>query len=238
MTGLTLLGVECYNFPLVSGGGGGTSTFIRQNVLQSNFYTAVSGINYTTAINTVSSGATIGIFVTWGNSLVSNVTSVSDGTAYTSTAIVNSVIDTQAIQYWYRQNVIASSYIISIGNNVAADFRGARIFEAVGVSSVSFDVTTGQNQQTPGTGANGLTSGNVTTTVNSDLIVGWVLEIGETGTPSIGTSPNAFNFVASSTALDDLLESFNQPSAGTIAATAQAGVNESCTTLVVALKSA
>lgn len=238
MTGLTLLGVECYNFPLVSGGGGGTSTFIRQNVLQSNFYNATGGQNFTTSINNVSSGATLGIFVTYGNSVLSNVTSVSDGSAYTSTGVVNSVIDTQGTQFWYRQNVVASSYIITVGLSGTSDFRGSRTFEAVGVSSVSFDGTTGQNQQTPGTGADGLTSGNVTTTVNSDLIVGWVLEIGETGTPSIGTSPNAFNFVASSTALDDLLESFNQPSAGTIAATAQAGVNESCTTLVVALKSA
>lgn len=235
MTGLTLLGVECYNFPLVSGGGG-PSTFIRQNVLNAAPYTVSTGVNFTTAINNVSSGATIGIFVTYGKSTLSNVTSVTDGTAYTSTAVVNSLTDLQGTQYWYRDNVVASSYVITVINSVAADFRGARVFEAVGVSTTSLDVTTGQNQQTPGTGADGLTSGNVTTTANGDLIVGWALEIGETAAPSVGTSPNAFSLVASSSALDDLLEVFTQTNAGIIAATAQAGANESCNTLIVALR--
>lgn len=110
-------------------------------------------------------------------------------TCINADAGISSVTDTLGNTYAAATNLtdgstyaLAMFYTISASsgaNTVTANFTGSVGYahhilgEWSGVASSSpLDQSTGQVQAAPGTGSNAVTSGNITTTVNGDLLVG------------------------------------------------------------------
>jgi hypothetical protein len=103
------------------------------------------------------------------------------------------------------------------------------------------DVHTGQLQTTPGTGANIINSGNVTTTVANDIIVGAYCDTVGSSIGTGGTSPLAFTLrttdavAGQPTATEDGVVLVTP---GTAAATFGQTVNDSALVFVIAIKPA
>ena len=177
---------------------------------------------------TASFGSTVAIpfasNVTAGNHLTCHInanhgiSTVTDSLGQSFSSAVN-VTDgaTYSLATFYKENTAGGA------NTVTATFAGTITYASIQCSERSGVATSGSldkfasnSQTTPGTGANAVTSGNVTTTTDGQLIVGWstALTVGA-GTTSAGTGftprTNVFG--------DTLIEDQVQASAGSIAAT-------------------
>jgi len=102
------------------------------------------------------------------------------------------------------------------------------------------DVHTAQTQVVSVTGANSLTSGNVTTTVANDIIVGAAMNTGGTGAPTVGTSPLAFT-LRNTTTFDTFAPVVTEDnvvlaSPGTAAATFGTSATQTYNAYVIAIK--
>ncbi|HEY6280567.1 MAG TPA: hypothetical protein VIW72_02070 [Burkholderiales bacterium] len=127
----------------------------------------------------VTSGHTVAGFVTWGSDITSDLTSVTDdkGNTYTIVRRTHSLGGfNQSIASFYLQNIINSPQTITATFSPARPWRGIAVHEISGLSATPLDQETGQAQTTPGTGANAVTSGPVTTTKNGDYIIAGTTE--------------------------------------------------------------
>jgi hypothetical protein len=166
--------------------------------------------------------------VTWGTGNTAHLTSVTDDAGNTYT-IQRRVLDTPnltVIASFYKENITGTPQTITANFSTAVPFRAVFAHEVPGcASSGALDVETGQLQTAPGTGANAVSSGAVTTTVDGDYIYGGVVctnQLFGAANYSPGTSPNAFTerqetFGATVAASES--EDFVQTTKGSIAAT-------------------
>lgn len=177
---------------------------------------------------TVFSGTTIaqafGSNVTAGSLLTCHVyanhgiSTVADSLTQTFTSAVN-VTDgaTFSLATFYFANSAAGADTVTVTFAGAVTYASLQCAEYSGVATSSpLDQFTSNNQTTPGTGSNAITSGNVTTTTNGQLIVGWTtaFTVGA-GTVSAGTGYTGRTNVFGDTIFEDQV----QASAGVIAAT-------------------
>lgn len=183
--------------------------------VQSNSNSASSG---TTVAVAYSSNLTAGNLITVCINANKGVTSLTDSLGHTYTA-ATLLTDgsTYAMGLYYVPNITGGANTVTLTLNGAVTYAHAEIHEYSGVATTSpLDQTTGQFQAAPGTGANAVTSGNVTTTTDGQLIFGCTnsLTYGAS-TVSAGTSFTKRQEVFSDSPSEDRV----QPSAGLVAAT-------------------
>lgn len=177
-----------------------------------------------TAFSGTSIALPFGSNVTAGSLLVCHIyanhgiSSVADSLAQTFSSAVN-VTDgaTFSIATFYVPNSAAGADTVTVTFAGTIAYASLQCAEYSGVATSSpLDQAVSQNQTDPGTGTDAVTSGNVTTTTDGQLIVGWstALVVGA-GTLTAGTGytgrTNVFN--------DTLHEDRVQTTAGSIAAT-------------------
>ena len=177
---------------------------------------------------TGSSGTTLAIAygsnVTAGNLLVCHIyanhgiSGVADSRSQTFTSAVN-VTDgaTYSLATFYYANTTGGADTVTVTFAGAITYASLQCSEYSGVATSSpLDKFASNSQTTPGTGANAVTSGSVTTTTDGQLIVGWstALTVGA-GTTSAGTGFTGRTNVFGDTLCEDQV----QTSAGAIAAT-------------------
>jgi len=186
--------------------------------------------------------------VTAGNNLVvhggwagtGNTATVSDGSAFsTADAQRNDTTNNQASQVYVRENVGSGSHVITLTVSSAAAFRRIRAYEVSGCATASsVDKSTGQNQLSPGTGANGVSSGaSAATTQANDFVMGFSQNITEND-PGTGTVTAGTGFSLTGTNLIMCVESKSVAATGAQTATFTQSVNNARTTHVVAFKEA
>lgn len=127
--------------------------------------------------------------------------------------------------------------------SVVATFSGATSFtdmviiEESGCAALSdpTDVHVGQNQGSPGTGSNAVTSGNVTTTVSNDIIVGMTCATSATTICTAGTGFTRRTTDATEQGMTTE-NGVTQVSPGLVAATFTTATNTRFTTLILAIQ--
>jgi hypothetical protein len=177
-----------------------------------------------TAFSGTSINLAYGSNVTAGNLLVCHVyanhgiSSVADSLTQTFTAAVNLTDgSTYSVATFYYANTAGGADTVTVTFAGAITYASLQCSEYSGVQTSSpLDQTTSNNQTDPGTGTDAVTSGNVTTTTDGQLIVGFstALVVGA-GTLSAGTNYTARTNVFGDTLCEDRV----QTSAGSIAAT-------------------
>ena len=177
---------------------------------------------------TVFSGTTIAVAyssnVTAGGLLVCHIyanhgiSSVADSRSQTYSASTN-VTDgaTYSLATFYFPNTTGGACTITCTFAGAVTYASMQVAEYSGVAtSLPLDQTTSNNQTTPGTATDAITSGSVTTTTDGQLIVGWTTALtGGVGTVTAGTNYTARTNIFGDTVDEDRV----QTSAGSIAAT-------------------
>ena len=161
------------------------------SVIQSGYVVDDTGSGTTTILVTLSnvtSGNTILVHVGWGDGGTTTCT-VNDGTAYsTAAAKIRNSTETQSGQVFILENVSSGTHTITATFSETTSFRRIRAIEIFGTAkSNSIDQATGQSQQTPGTGTDGISSGATSTTTNAtDFVVGFTQNVA-TIEPGLGT---------------------------------------------------
>lgn len=188
----------------------------------------------------VSNNGLVRGFVSWDDSNLAALTGVTDDMSNSYT-IVDKVAD--AVQGWavasfYKEGITNGPTVITANINPGNPKpMNLCIAEESGFSAL--DGHAGQQQTTPGTGANAISSGNVTTTVDGDLICSCVIDLNLTNAVH-GTN---FSDRESDTAVSTKMkcEDLTQTSLGAIAGTwtdAVRGGNDRYITLAMAFKAA
>lgn len=180
--------------------------------------TAATVFSGTTITQAFGSNVTAGSLLTCHIYANHGISSVADSLTQTFTSAVT-VTDgaTFSLATFYFPNSAAGADTVTVTFAGAVTYASLQCAEYSGVAAVSpLDQSTSNNQTTPGTGSNAITSGNVTTTTNGQLIVGWTtaFTVG-VGTVSAGTGYTGRTNVFGDTIFEDQVQS----SAGAIAAT-------------------
>lgn len=183
--------------------------------VQSNNGQAFSGTTVTAAF---------GSNVTAGNMIVVTIysnkglTSITDSLSHTyQTATVNTDGSTYVFGCYYVPNITGGANTVTATLTAAHTFALLTIQEYSGCATASpLDQATFAFQTTPGTGANAITTGNVTTTTNGQLLFGACGSTEAfTATVSAGTSYT----IRQNPLGDNPSEDRVQTSAGAVAAT-------------------
>jgi hypothetical protein len=153
-------------------------------------------------------------FVDSGTESVSSITDDKSNTYTLSPSKVHNANAAFSYQTGYVLNVTNAPITITATLAAAEAFLAIVVDEFSGVSSVGFDGSVGQAQNTPGTGTDAVTSTAITPTVNGDLIYGSAVSIASSGI-SAGTGFTQRQNVSSTY----ITESLIQGTAGSIAAT-------------------
>ncbi len=219
------------------------NAFVQAQILGTDGTTATTiAATFSTA---VTSGNLVAGACMWGSANTSDLTSVTDNQSNTYT-IVRSIADAgdgQSAATFYRANVTNAPTTVTCNLAASLPYRGISIHEVSGAdTSAPLGVETGQTQQSPGTGANALTSGSVTTTTNGEYIYGVSFNDGDLGTGSSDFAPGT-GFTERSehlttTELSLASEDQIQTSAGSIAATFTLARNFSHITFIMTFKAA
>lgn len=141
---------------------------------------------------TTSAGSFLHIGITHdtvSSQTVSSVVSV-PALTWTARSVVNDATNVQAIADYTSDTTAATAYTITTTLSAAATVFGTSVKEIGGSSG--YDATAnakaGQNQQTPGTGTDAVTTGNTPAlTAQPSLISGFAMDTSGTGTPTNGT---------------------------------------------------
>jgi len=211
------------------------------SIVQQRAFVTSSGV--TTVSDTITG-------VTAGNHIVAHVgcddgagtitiSGVSDGTAYSLGDAKR--VDTGNNQFgtvYYLENAGSGSHTVTATATGGTPTNMVlRLFEVSGLqTSASLDKNTGQAQASPGTGADGVSSGATATTANAnDFIMGFTQNTGEapSGTSAITAGTG---FTKSGTADYMACESKSVSSTGTQTATFTQSVNVARVTHVIAFK--
>lgn len=175
----------------------------------------------------VTAGNAICGFIVWNGTAITDLTSVDDDSA--GHANVFTIKDARAATggaagsftaQFYCLNAAAASNITAHFGAVAVSF--ARIFPVEENGGVAFDGSKVAQTNTAGTGANGITTGNITTTQNGDVIVAFCANFSSDVLPSVGTSityTSRDSIVNGSAGDCQIVEDGIQTTAGNIAGT-------------------
>lgn len=186
----------------------------------------------------VGSGNTVVGIVTWAGATTTTLSSVKDNQSNTYT-VKDTVPDTS------NDQAQASFVLGNITNGpvtITATFSNSTVFRTIiwdeysGAAALSdpTDGHTGQLQPTPGTGTDAVKSGNITTTVNGDLIYGGTID---TSAATLASSGTGFTSRTSDTVgAACITEDMTQATAGLVAATFTVGTSVACATFVIAVK--
>jgi hypothetical protein len=145
----------------------------------------------------VGSGHTVTGLVSYGlGSVAPTVSSITDDKSNTYT-LVDNAIKAGATNTWgtsfFLQNITNGPTTITANFSQGVRFNRMLLDEYSGVAASSpLDGHTAQNQNTPGTGANVVTSGNFTTASNGDLIIGSTVYLATNSAVTAGTSPLSY----------------------------------------------
>lgn len=195
-----------------------------------------------TFTSNVAAGNLIVVAVHWGVTASEALTSVTDGLGNTYTEIGNCRrFDASGgdgtgfeITMYYAKNIAGGACTVTANYPAARSFRRIFVMEGSGLDTAApLDQSTGQAQAAPGTGANAVTSGSVTTVANGEWIVGTTTSDTGANTPSGGTGftrREAVGFGA--------IEEQVQAVAGSIAATFTFGAADRAVTSVATFKAA
>lgn len=187
----------------------------------------------------VGSGSDVLGMVSWDSTGVT-LSSVTDdkGNTYALEATVTNVADGQNYAAYSRTNITNAPITITANFSAGVDFRAVTAEEFSGGSTASTDERdghTGQYQGTPGTGTDAVTSGNITTSVNGDLIWSGVGSRAADSSPAIGTSFTNGSGMQNNLRINT--EYRTQSTAGSVAGTwTQSPTPGGVSTFVIALK--
>jgi hypothetical protein len=211
----------------ISGGGGGTPTFVQGNNHNAN----------TASSCAVTLGATVGsgnlvVFAVGAQSGSTATVADDKGNTYTAAPSPNPVTgNSYEVFMFYLGNITNGPITMTATLGASRTFVQCFAEEYSGMATSPFDVSTAQFQATPGTTADAVTSGNATTTVNGDLI--WAITAStNTSTFSVGTSFTQRQSVAG----EFMTESRVQSTAGAVAGTFRDTSNGSDITGMMAFK--
>jgi len=187
----------------------------------------------------VGAGNCVWGLATWGDA-TSTPTITVGGVSATILDTIRDVGNASSASTFILGNISGAPTSVVFTPSASATFRTVVAIEESGCLAVAnpTDVHTGQLQTTPGTGANILTSGNATTTVANDIIVGASTNETSGTTVTAGTSPNAFTLRTTNAAgipvstEDEVIKAV----AGAVAATFGQTVNNTNITLMIAIK--
>lgn len=195
---------------------------------------SVTAASTSVTLTSVPAGAELVTWATWNNSTVT-LSSVNDsiGGALTLRGPSLSSSSTGAVQYTL-DNAAAGSHTITFTFSASSTLYVAGLYVS-GTSGV--DVATGQDSNFVGTGANAVTSGNMTTTTSGDAILGFFWTASGGGVVSAGTSPNTFTTLGLVTA-NAFAEQALQSGSGSVAANGTSSINSDILALALALKAA
>ena len=216
------------------GGGGGTPTWVQGCHTPSTGSTFGPTIACTFGAAITSPDAVV-CWIT-NDTSVGTVASVADDktNSYTIPATGGSVNDTthqQSLTVAYALNLTNAPTTITVTFSASETFRGISCDEFSHVLTAgAVDGNTMQWLTAPGSGADAITSGNITTTASGDLIVGGVVI--SSGTATITSGANFTIRENDATASESLVQS----SAGAIAATFTENANQPAIVGVLALK--
>lgn len=180
--------------------------------------TPVTGSSGTTLAISYASNVTAGSLLSCWIYANHGISSVADSRSQTFSSAVN-VTDgaTFSLANFYYPNTTGGADTVTVTFAGAITYASLQCAEYSGVATSSpLDQATSNSQTAPGTGANAITSGNVTTTTAGQLILGWTtaLTVGA-GTVSAGTGFTGRTNVFGDTIFEDQV----QGAAGSIAAT-------------------
>lgn len=189
----------------------------------------------------IPAGAAVCIFAGFASSAVAadlTVTDNASGNTYTELDFNNP--GSFGLATFYGLNIQNSPTTITFSSgSFAMNFSHVFVETFTGVATTSALDVHAINPQTtaPGTGANAVTSGNVTTTANGDLLCGGTVDLQGAGTISHGTSPISYT-QAESTANAYMTEYAVQStaSATTPATFTASSASDQFITAIVALK--
>jgi hypothetical protein len=189
----------------------------------------------------VTSGNTVWGIVAW-NATSGAPTSVTvGGVSATILDTVSDVADAASASTFILGNISGSptSVVANFSPNQA--FISLVAIEESGCLAATnpTDVHTGRLQSSPGTGANIINSGNVTTTVANDIIVGAYCDAVGSTVGTAGTSPLAFTLRTTETALGEPVateDGIVLVTPGTAASTFGQNANDSALSFVIAIK--
>lgn len=205
--------------------------------------TASNG-NVAVTISAVASGNAVCGVVSWDNGGGVTLSSVADdkGNTYNVETTVLDTTNGQKAAAFSRTNITNAPVTITATFSAGAGFRSIAVDEFSGVSAASTDErdgTThgGQFQNSPGTGANGITSGTFTTATNGDLV--WGGSVGSGG-GVLASNGTGFSTGTQASGLDPRVQTeyLTQSTAGAgTAATFTQAANTQRITFMIALKS-
>lgn len=194
---------------------------------------AFAAIAYVQSAGTSGSGTSISLAypspVSAGSLLItaayvgSGISSITDSLSQVETTLPGEITDgsTVTIRASYYVNSAAGANTITVNLTGSAGYGSVAIHEYSGVATSSaLDKTAANNQANPGTAADAVTTGNVTTTTDGQLIFGFAAQydpVGSTTAAGTGFTERQDPFGDSPT------EDRIQTSAGAIAATFTAG---------------
>ncbi len=200
-----------------------------------------------TAVNTLSltvapsNGNNLHIWVGFTTGTSSEVANITDNVTGNSYPIVDNLIDGSNAYMWqsaYGLNIVNSPTAIIATWTTLGGFPAILVSEHSGeATSSALDGHIMARQASPTTGANAVTSGNITTTASGDTIEGGCVDLGGGGSITAGTSPLSYaqrQYITNAF----MVETAIQSAAGllTNGATFTAGLNEPFTTGVMAFR--
>lgn len=202
---------------------------------------ASSGTSVSVTVSAVGSGNAICGIVSWDNGSV-NLTSVTDnqGNSYNLETTILNANDAENYCAFSRTNITGGPTVITANFSGSIDYRSILIDEFSGGSTASSDerdIHGGQYQSNPGTGANAITSGTFTTTVDGDLLWGGCGSQLPFGLPSVGTGFTRGGFSNTDLIASSEYRTQTTAASGTAAtATASGGASGSTVMFLIALK--
>jgi len=217
-------------------------------------YVASSGASFQADASAGTVAITLGVAVEvgdvivgmsgWGDGGTDNISTVDDNLGNSYSVNSDKIIedfDGEAGQTWRSKVTVAGTPVITVTFSAAVQFRRIIAGAWRGGAAVPFDTSLGHEQGpngpgNPGTGADAVTSTNITTAENNELLVGFHQNTSE-GTPGAGTVAAGTNYTMRHNpdailAMEDRVLA----SAGAVAATFTISVDHSTICHIVALK--
>lgn len=144
---------------------------------EKNSGTWSSGSSTTTSPGALTSaalaGSSIEFFVIWNGSS-SSLPTVTDSASQTyvqkGSVIVDNNDGLNVVVFLLQNNASATTLTVTATWGSAQTFVGSHVKEIASVTTTSFQVTAGQNQVTPGTGTDAISSGSITPSAQPNLI--------------------------------------------------------------------
>ena len=190
----------------------------------------------------VTAGNLIALFVVFnsGANIIDTVADSLGNTYVLADTAVGFAGDSHAT--YYAKNITGGACTVTVTLTASVGYRSLVVHEASGLDTTApLDQHVINTQTTPGTGANAVTSGSVTTTTDGQYIFGAThvnnVGAGVTVTPGTGlTGRESIDGGADSAPLES--EDLIQTSAGAIAATFTQSVDNNVTTAIMTFKAA